>query len=178
MASVKEFLLFARLPPELRFMIWKMSILEYHHNRILPVNESTNRIICIRNLACSAHFSATRESRQIATHLYPIRLSVSKMVKEEGGLQSVKENNEYPSRGSIYISTKHDIFAPSVHVLRLDPHLNYWWFRDTPIGGKENFGWRSAALSLSQCQSVRRIMLFNAIDLSAVKDGCRRTPYW
>ncbi|KAI0542527.1 hypothetical protein GGR58DRAFT_452671 [Xylaria digitata] len=69
-----KFPLFSKLPPELRILIWEISILECHRDRLVPMNEFTKRIICIRNLACSPHFRATSESRRVATDLYPIRL--------------------------------------------------------------------------------------------------------
>ncbi|KAI0446152.1 hypothetical protein F4803DRAFT_547400 [Xylaria telfairii] len=176
MTSLTEFPLFARLPAELRFMVWEMSILEYHHDRIVPIDDYTTRVVCIRNLACSPHFSATWESRQIATRLYPIQLPVSKMIdKESGRWGAVIQHDNYTPRGTIYISPKHDIFALGMDVLLANGELHFPLRR--PVGGQKNFAWRSATLTPSQCQSVRRMMVFNVLKSSGLKDGCRRTPY-
>ncbi|KAI0425231.1 hypothetical protein F5Y09DRAFT_346926 [Xylaria sp. FL1042] len=147
-----------------------MSILEHHRDRLVPMNEQTQRIICIRNLACSSHFYATWESRQAATSLYPIRLPVSRMVDHLdtgcGILTVVNDHSEtdvsrYPSEGAIYISTDLDIFV--IRLERLLPNENYLTqsFDESPtLGGEKNFGWRTPGLSWPQCQRVRRIMLF------------------
>ncbi|KAI0914270.1 hypothetical protein F4823DRAFT_573834 [Ustulina deusta] len=179
MASSMGFPLFAKLPPELRIFIWEISILEHHRDRFVPMNELTKRIICIRNLACSPHFRATWESRKVATDLYPIRLPVSWVVAPRHEVERVDDNMEtdisnYPSKGAVYISTDHDIFISSFN------RVAHWYRADhrntlpTPDG--EKFGWRTPSLSLSQCQGVRHIMLFNITDDSLLKDGCHRTP--
>ncbi|KAI1347998.1 hypothetical protein F5Y01DRAFT_293564 [Xylaria sp. FL0043] len=109
MAPPVGFPRFAELPSELRILVWEMSILDHHRDRLIPLNECTKRIICNRSLACSSHFSTTKESRQIATDLYPIRLPVLQMmaIHEMGGwaIRAVADRPafdkaSFPSKGA------------------------------------------------------------------------------
>ncbi|KAI1756298.1 hypothetical protein F4782DRAFT_550155 [Xylaria castorea] len=170
MASPKKFSLFAQLPPELRIMIWEISILEYHRDRLVPMNEETKRIICFRILACSPHFSATWESRKVATDLYPIRLPVSRMVSTVRRIPRVVDDtigsdiSKYPPKGAIYISFERDIFVFGIDVLTSSFFDIKLRSRKRRLDGGRKFGWRSPSLSLPQCQSVKRVMLLNMID--------------
>lgn len=185
MASPEEFHFFAKLPSELRIITWEMSILRHHRDRVVFLNELTKRIICIQKLACSSHFRATSESRQVAIHLYPIRLPVSwaavwdVCLREDTVVDDDTETDmsKYRPEGVVYVSLKHDIFAIGVDRLAewfLTSHAS----NRPPLGGSENFGYRSQALSLLQYQCVRRIMLFNRYYPSMLKDGCLRSLYW
>ncbi|KAI1425888.1 hypothetical protein F5Y12DRAFT_324333 [Xylaria sp. FL1777] len=177
MSSPTGFPIFNKLPTELRVSIWKISILEYNRDRLVPINENTKRIICIRNIACSPHFSVSSESREVAKGLYPVRLPVSWL---EGGQRIANEDAEvvddYSRQWAIYISTELDIFVLSLD--RLAPsYMSEYYSLTAPFGGRANFGWRSASLTPLQCQSVRRVMLFDFIDVSRLKKGCRGRPY-
>ncbi|KAI0517858.1 hypothetical protein F5B22DRAFT_645563 [Xylaria bambusicola] len=181
MSSSSSFPLFSKLPTELRILIWEISILDHHRDRLVLVNQTTKRAICFRKLACSPHFSATSESRGVAMELYPVKLPVSQMLYNEYHLDDRVDDNEdtdvskYPSKGAIYISLAQDVFT-----LNLDELARSYFFneRGRVRGGVKNFGWRSTtSLSPSQCQSVRRIMLTNCLDDSPPPDGCRRTAY-
>ncbi|KAI0144562.1 hypothetical protein GGR57DRAFT_481864 [Xylariaceae sp. FL1272] len=90
--SLTEFHPFPRLPIELRFEIWEHAILSHHRDRLVPISSvdhaytdadlSAKRIICHPSLGCSPHFSASRESRDVAKRLYPIELLVCRVVHE------------------------------------------------------------------------------------------------
>ncbi|KAI0188299.1 hypothetical protein EV127DRAFT_434445 [Xylaria flabelliformis] len=180
MTSPMKFPLFPKLPPELRILVWEISILEYHRDRIVQINEFSKRIVCTRYLACSPHFHATWESRKVATDLYPIRLPVSHMVYTDGFYCIVEDwvdtdSSKYPPQGAIYVSGDYDIFA-FTYKLRGGSDIKEHRCTTSPLGGPENFGWRSLPLPLSLCRSIQRIMLFNTIQPRFLKDGCHRTP--
>lgn len=188
MASPMTFPLFPQFPPELRILIWEMSILDHNRDRLVPMKAYTfERIICVRNLACSPHFYATWESRKVAIDLYPIRLPISPVItvtpreSKEMALRVTEfmkvDCNSCPFQGAIYISTDHDIFAlvgfiqPYYCIDRHYPDHNIFHSRC-------NWELRPASLSPRQLQSVRRIMLFCTIEPSSLKDGCHRQPHW
>ncbi|KAI0855942.1 hypothetical protein F4860DRAFT_519363 [Xylaria cubensis] len=161
MASPKEFSLFAKLPAELRIIIWEMSILEYHRDRLVPLQDITI-IMCIRKLACSPHFYVTWESRKVATDLYPIRLPIINT-----------DSRDCQHKGAIYISTEHDIFILDIDILT-SPLNDEMGYIQHSLGGSVNFEWPSSILSPLQRQSVKRIMLFDMISLDRLKAGCHR----
>ncbi|KAK5625715.1 hypothetical protein RRF57_001431 [Xylaria bambusicola] len=178
MASSNSFPLFSKLPTELRFIIWEISVLDHHRDRLVLLNESTKRVICFRKLACSPHFRATSESRKVAMNLYPVRLPVYRMLYTGYNKNDQVNNNEVsiqPLPGAIYVNLARDIFTLNLKELAKMPLSRHG---GRISGGVENLRWRSAALSPSQCQSVRRIMLFNCPGESPLLDGCRRTAYW
>ncbi|KAI0973803.1 hypothetical protein F4678DRAFT_410528 [Xylaria arbuscula] len=172
MSPSEHFPLFAKLPPELRILIWKMSILEHNRDRLVPYNRRTKRIVCIRSLECSSHFRATLESRQVATELYPIRLPVSFTLylirPEDGEHLAIDDYVDTDPQGAIYISTYHDIFVFDTrwHVTSLHC-LPYW------LTG--HLAWRSPRLPQSQCQSIRQVMLYHVYPRDQVREGCRYT---
>ncbi|KAI0107759.1 hypothetical protein GGR51DRAFT_559092 [Nemania sp. FL0031] len=161
MASSKKFPSFAKLPAELRIFIWEISILEHYHNRLVPMNMLAKTIICIRNLANSAHFRATWESRKVAMDLYPIRLPVLRITSPGYRVLEIDANN-YQSHRVVYISADYDIFL-------LNPELlaNFYFIENFSTGTPglvfEALMWNSSSLSDLQCQRIRHIMLFNEI---------------
>ncbi|KAI8949851.1 hypothetical protein F4801DRAFT_551319 [Xylaria longipes] len=159
MASPTKFPLFAKLAPELRILTWEISILDYHRDRLVLIHEFTKRILCIRNLACSPHFHATWESRKVAMDLYPIRLPVTRMVAPRLYRRVEGDLSNDPHRGAVYISTDHDIFVFSFSKLALWD-LAEQYYTMPPVG---YFGW---SLSQTQCQSMRRMMLFSMVNCS------------
>ncbi|KAI0860384.1 hypothetical protein F4860DRAFT_479656 [Xylaria cubensis] len=177
MTSPMRFPLFPKLPPELRILVWEMSILEYHQDRLVQIDEYSKSIICtqyMQYLACSPHFHATWESRKVATDLYPIRLPVPHMVYTDKSRRVVEDyddtdSSKYPPQGAIYVSGDYDIFV-------FNYRLRTGGYTTPPPGGPGYFGWRSLPLPLSLCRSIRRIMLFNTICPRFLKDGCHRTP--
>ncbi|KAI3334671.1 hypothetical protein F4824DRAFT_501652 [Ustulina deusta] len=156
MAPPKEFHLFAKLPPELRMAIWRTSILDYTRDR-------------------------TSESREIAIGLYPIRLPVSRVVsgRNDGVFFIVNEDAEIESEGNpphgvVHISAKRDIF---VFLNRLECNFtNESHYPSIAKSHQLDFCWRSASLSLLQCQSVRSILLFDFLATLLLRNGCRGTP--
>ncbi|KAI1198696.1 hypothetical protein F5X97DRAFT_323175 [Nemania serpens] len=178
------FHLFAKLPPELRVIIWEMSILRHHRDRVLLLNETNKRIVCARKLACSSHFRATSESRQVAIRLYPIRLPLLQLGVVDAacfrnstvGKDTETDMSKYRPGGAIYVSLEHDIFGIGVAWL-----IGFIFTEIPAIGHRtdiyENWAVRtSQALSLPQYQSVRRIMLFSGPHPGMLKDGCLRGP--
>ncbi len=184
MSSLKDFPLFAKLPAELRIRIWEESILDQHRDRLVPVNHFTRRVICISNLKCSGPFGATSESRKVAMDLFPIRLPVSRRIKENHGPDDEVDDNKntddtkYTPEGVVYVSPILDIFVCNFEELaNADCFITAMGNR-VEYTGRGDFAWRSPSLSQAQCQSVRRIMVMNSVDPSSYLEGCRLTPYW
>ncbi|KAI0802773.1 hypothetical protein GGR55DRAFT_406255 [Xylaria sp. FL0064] len=195
MASPVGFSRFDELPFELRILVWEMSILDHHRDRLIPLNECTKRIICNRTLVCSSHFSTTKESCQVATGLHPIRLPVLQMMGD-WAIRAVADRPafdkaSFSSKGAIYINPDLDIFIFKIErLLSPDDSLTRAEGNGSILGCLENFGWRTPGLSSSQCQSVRRVMLFGQVtrpiwgederdnDLRRPypENECRRTP--
>ncbi|KAI0554397.1 hypothetical protein F4679DRAFT_596387 [Xylaria curta] len=173
MASPEGFSLFPKLPAELRIMIWEMSILEHNRDRLIPVDEMPRRIVCIRNLACSPHFSATWESRKVATDLYPIRLPC--ITRKNIVNNRDPDASKHPSKGAIYISTEHDIFVLNIDILTeslTSPSIDQIELR------QYHFVWVSPILTLPQCQSMKRIMMPNLFEPFQLRPGCHRDLQW
>ncbi|KAI1120314.1 hypothetical protein F5Y10DRAFT_258684 [Nemania abortiva] len=165
-------------------MIWEISTLEDNHSRLVPFNPITKRVICIRNLACSPHFRATLESRQVAMHLYPIRLPVSTVVQPGKGLafhivddDEETDMSKYSCHGAIYINIDCDIFVFFLSTLANSCLVSHS-FQPSPLGGPQNFGWRSPSLSRSHYENMRHIMLFDSVWEHYVTRGCFRSAYW
>lgn len=132
MPTARKFSLFAKLPAELRFTIWKISILEHHQDRLVLINYFTQRLICPRSLACSGHFRATVESRNVAIHLYPIRLPVSRVLfRNYPVMESQVDDNaetdftRYPPQGAVYVSLTRD-WRASQHLSTLWRIREFW----------------------------------------------------
>ncbi|KAI1744996.1 hypothetical protein F4680DRAFT_467254 [Xylaria scruposa] len=174
MASPEGFSLFPKLPAELRIMIWEMSILEHNRDRLVPVQVVTQRVVCTYNLACSPHFSATWESRKVATDLYPIRLP--RIIRSNAVNTSLDSDlNKYPSKGAIYISTEHDIFVLSIEILTegmRPPSVDETEFKLYQYGF--HYGWSTPSLTTPQCQRVKRIMMPNRFEPYRLRAGCHR----
>ncbi|KAI0191326.1 hypothetical protein F4808DRAFT_476357 [Astrocystis sublimbata] len=177
MAPLREFTVFPKLPAELRQIIWEFAILEHNHNRLVPVNQHTKRILCFRHLACSPHFRANFESRSVAKRLYPLRLRVTGVTGSRRDfhvrtLEDLEFDYEYGREdpndrvestyslnrrmtyihGAIYISTEHDIFTFSID--RYGPG-------------------ESEKMSLSLRQNVRRLMKIDLLSSSWSDSYCR-----
>ncbi|KAK8062576.1 hypothetical protein PG997_014673 [Apiospora hydei] len=78
MASASVFSLFPELPTEIRLLIWEQAVLEEYRDRILLVEHRLRRIVITRELQQPFRpiFHASRESREVANALYPVRLPV------------------------------------------------------------------------------------------------------
>ncbi|KAI2616720.1 hypothetical protein GGR54DRAFT_608696 [Hypoxylon sp. NC1633] len=189
MSEATGFSLFTQLPIELRIAIWELSILDHNRARFVAINEETKRVICMTSIANSPLFRVSSESRQVSQRLYPIRLPVFCKVysrhfanirshdRAEECYRAVDENMEDEPdkcKGHIYISTTHDTFVFGVD--RLAPsHFDEYWWATGPVGGRPNFGWRSASLTQLQCLEVRHVMIINTVKNYWLNDGCRNT---
>ncbi|KAI1396187.1 hypothetical protein F4819DRAFT_145779 [Hypoxylon fuscum] len=176
MSLLTEFPSFPDLPPELRLAIWEFSILDHNRDRLVPICSVTKGVIRVTHiLACSPHFRAASESREVAKHLYPIQLPVFVVPEKRKNNRLIIGNyDDGVQKGVIYISTDRDIIAISPYKLaihdldgrdRATRHSVY----------KSCYGLRSASLTPPQCQSVRRVLLFDLILEKRLKAGCRRT---
>ena len=183
MSSPKEFHLFNQLPAELRVAIWKLAILDHNRDRLLLVNEHTNRIMCIQNNACSPHFRVSSESRDVARDLYPIRLPVFSLQKSHPQdpmhiyvVEDADLVGRAPPQHAVYISTEHDVFVLGAFMLA--PYSELVHLAGTrPPGGPANWAWRTPSLTGAQCRGARRVALFDFLDESVLPGPeCRRMP--
>lgn len=184
--TLREFHLFNQLPAELRVAIWELAILEHNRDRLILVNEHTNRIMCTKHNACSPHFSVSSESRDVARSLYPIRLPVFSLEKphpQDPQNIYVDESADLVGRVSphaVYISSEHDIFVPGAHMLI--PYSSLIYRSGTcPPGGPANWAWRTPSLLDTQCRGVRRVALFDLYDMHRLPEReegqCQGNPF-
>ena len=192
--GVREFTNFMSLPTEIRLMIWREAILDANNNRALilrdrmkrsayrPRNETydetyaeqTERksrqerqpVIVGAQLRPSALFVVNRESREVATSVYNMRLPVCAPALRDSSVNKPSSDGARASpfnvgvpQGWVYISLAHDIFVT------LDDHdsvgLN---LRDVP---NEEF-WASvrttAQLTPTQTAGIERILVIHPSD--------------
>ncbi|KAI1305686.1 hypothetical protein F5Y03DRAFT_394873 [Xylaria venustula] len=181
MSSLTGFSLFKNLPAELRSLVWEIAILDHNQDRIVPVfKKYGHKIVCIRNMVCSPHFSVSRESRQIAKMLYPHRFRVSSPFGPfpHYSILSPEARRRYDlsfRRWAVYISFKHDTFAFLNSQALKRPYMEEIGCPRYPtIDDYSSFGRvAQGTLTPEQCQSVERVVQFGSIDKWPLTDKCR-----
>ncbi|KAJ3578916.1 hypothetical protein NPX13_g1648 [Xylaria arbuscula] len=169
-----EFQPFPKLPTELRFEIWKIAILDHSQDRLVPLIERTYSVIPTPYLACSPFLSVSRESRQVAIRLYPIRLSVTlDATTLSHGYTCLDIAASYRKPGAIYVSDKLDVFVLISRDLLYSKILyrmsNTYLDRVTIPKTSQR---RSASLTSDQLANVRQLIVLEIVHLWKTKSRC------
>ncbi|KAI1365839.1 hypothetical protein F5Y08DRAFT_164246 [Xylaria arbuscula] len=169
-----EFHPFPKLPTELRLEIWKIAILDHSQDRLVPLLGRIYSVIPTPYVACSPFFSVSRESRQVAIRLYPIRLSVTLDAAALGngytGLDIVASCRK---PGAIYVSDKLDVFVlisddiwfSKILSRKSDTYLDRVTIPKTSQR-------RSASLTSDQLANVRQLIVLEIVHPWKTRSRC------
>ncbi|KAK8062487.1 hypothetical protein PG997_014584 [Apiospora hydei] len=184
--TTTDFPQFARMPPEVRRLIWQEAALEAYKDRHLVLGDSQYRPLTREDVGAefltksihvsdrmkpSAIFLVNRESRKAARSIYNVSLHVYETFAAilcpnacEGPQDPNGEARGVVYKGEVYINLVHDIFVTldDTH-LRINPPMDWvddddhaYWIQ-YPITGR---------LSEEQTGSIERVMTVHWTNLS------------
>ncbi|OTB17825.1 hypothetical protein K445DRAFT_263034 [Daldinia sp. EC12] len=121
-----SFPLFPKFPSEIQAKIWRAYILKANTNRLLLMDSYSKRLMPTRSLTSPALYISV-SSRQVYLDMYPVKLSVYRMLNEpdfeefrdedvnedEASLSEWSICYDRPTAGYIYINLQRDIFVVS-----------------------------------------------------------------
>ncbi|KAK6853704.1 hypothetical protein PG995_010516 [Apiospora arundinis] len=142
MSTLTKFALFPQLPYEMKILVWKEAIADEHANRVVPMLESTKRVVLTADVmrSLSKFFGLCKTARDAAFLLYDCPLVVA----------------NHGSTRTIQLSTKLDTHHPVEH--QAGYLVASWKFSLGVNANSGAFRHSLSAIQPAQLSKIERVM--------------------